>query len=64
MARQRSATTGTKPTKKPKPKACETCIYYATRGKDHFRTYYCRRYPKTETIVPDYWCGEWKDKHE
>ncbi|WMM95730.1 hypothetical protein CRP403_gp16 [Roseobacter phage CRP-403] len=63
MARQKSATTGTKPTRKPKekPKVCETCIFYQKQGGANFQTYFCRRYPKTEIVSPDYWCGEYKD---
>ncbi|WMM94894.1 hypothetical protein CRP804_gp16 [Roseobacter phage CRP-804] len=71
MARQRSATTGSKPTKqaqetKPKVvrKVCETCRFLDSQGSDRFRTHFCRRYPKTEIVTPDYWCGEWSAKDE
>lgn len=70
MAKQTLGKTGTRPTKKPQPKPkapiklCETCCYYSSRGSDKFRTQFCRRYPTTSNVVPDYWCGEWSPRND
>ncbi len=42
-------------------KGCSTCRYFSDIQHTNYGT--CHRYPKSETVATEYWCGEWTSLH-